>query len=93
MGTWNYRVVRYKDESGFGLHEVFYDDAGLPWAMTKNPISFVCDLHEGPAGIVGALLTARVDAKKRGVLDESKKWPGKNPGDTAKKFKLKSVNK
>lgn len=79
MSSWNYRVVRYKDGSGYGLHEVYYDDDGLPWTMTEDAVRFVCDLSEGPEGIAGSLLTARVDARKRPVLDEPKKWPGKAP--------------
>jgi hypothetical protein len=86
--TWNYRIVRYKNDGGFGLHEVYYDDEGQPWGMTKNPASFVCDTSEGIAGITNALLTARVDAKKRPILDQPKKWPGKNPSDRAKNFRL-----
>lgn len=89
MGHWNYRVVRYRNQGGYGLHEVYYDDDGLPWSMTREPASFVSDFAEGPEAIAGALLTARVDAKKRPVLDEPKKWPGKNPSDSAKGFRLK----
>lgn len=81
MGHWNYRIVRYLNGDGYGLHEVFYDAEGRPWSMTRNPISFTCDLSEGPEGIVNSLLNARVDAKKRPVLDEPKKWPGKNPSE------------
>ena len=77
--SWNYRIVRYKDGSGFGLHEVYYDAEGEPWGMTKEPCSFVCDADEGPQGINAALLTARTDARRRPVLDEPKKWPGKTP--------------
>lgn len=76
---WNYRIVKYKDGSGFGLHEVFYDKDGEPWAMTENPASFVCDNDEGPNGINQSLSRARVDALKRPVFDEPKKWPGKAP--------------
>ena len=27
--TWNYRVVKYSDGSGYGLHEIYYDDDGV----------------------------------------------------------------
>ena len=79
MGTWNYRVVRYRDGSGYGLHEVHYDDAGLPWGMTTNPAGFACDIDEGPNGIIESLLMARTDARKRPVLDEPENWRGRNP--------------
>lgn len=93
MSTWNYRIVQYRDGGGYGLHEVYYDDDGLPWSMTKQPASFVCGMEEGPAGIAGALMMARTDARKRPVLVEPKKWPGKNPGDKYKNFKLGAVAK
>jgi hypothetical protein len=79
--SWNYRIVRYHDGEGFGLHEVFYDDAGLPWGMTENPASFVCGTDEGPAGIRESLLRARFAAIKHPIFDEpeERKWPGKPP--------------
>lgn len=85
MGHWNYRIVKYRDDSGYGLHEVFYDDEGQPWSMTAKPVSFAAD---EPEEIVADLLRARVDARNRPILDEPKKWPGKNPSDRAKVFKL-----
>lgn len=37
--TWNYRVVRRLEPHGktYGIHEVFYDDAGKAFACTENP--------------------------------------------------------
>lgn len=91
---WNYRIVRYANGEGYGLHEVMYDDKGLPWAMTADPCTFACGINEGPQGIKGSLLMARVDAIKRPIFDEPKKgkWPGKPPGGgkragKGKKFK------
>jgi hypothetical protein len=43
---WNYRLVRYRDGSGYGLHEIFYDGDGQPTGMTEQPISFGCDRNE-----------------------------------------------
>jgi hypothetical protein len=77
--SWNYRIVRYKNGSGFGLHEVYYDANGDAWGMTSDPAGFTCDLDEGPKSIVEQLLTARVDARKRPVFDEPETWPGKAP--------------
>jgi hypothetical protein len=69
--TWNYRIVRHHQPSEwFGLHEVFYDEAGCPTSMTANPVDFVCDGDEGSAGIIGSLEMALADAKGRPVLDE-----------------------
>lgn len=90
--SWNYRIVKYRDGSGYGLHEVYYDADGKPWGMTRRPCSFGCDLEEGPQGIVTSLLTARVDARKRAILDEPKKWPGKSPG-TGRNFRLTQTSK
>ena len=79
--TWNYRIVKYRDGSGFGLHEVYYDGQGEPENMTAEPADFVVDAEEGPDGIVRSLRMALVDAKRRGILDEPKEWPGMNPAD------------
>lgn len=79
--SWNYRIVRYRNNDGFGLHEVFYDKNNLPWTMTEEPASFVCGVDEGPNGVKQSLLMARVDAIKRPIFDEPDegKWPGKAP--------------
>lgn len=73
--SWNYRIVRYKDGSGFGLHEVYYcDDTGEAYAMTARPVTFVCDVDEGKAGIEQSLMMARTDARKRPIFDEPESW-------------------
>jgi hypothetical protein len=72
--TWNYRIVRYLDNKGFGLHEVYYNEAGKPYAMTEDPCRFSCDVEEGAEGVRGSLLTAFTDANRRPVFDEPKKW-------------------
>jgi len=77
--SWGYRVVRYKNGGGYGLHEVYYDDAGLPWGMTEKPTGFACDKDEGPTGIEEQLLMAIDDARNEEVFDEPEKWPGKSP--------------
>ena len=79
--SWNYRVVQYLDNRGYGLHEVYYDDEGFPWGMTAEPTSFVCDLHEGSKGIVESLMQAKMDAQRRSIFCEPETWLGKNPGD------------
>ena len=79
MSSWDYRIVRYRNGSGFGLHEVYYDKDGQPWAMTERPASFACDVEEGSDGVVRSLGMAHTAALKRPVLDEPEKWPGKTP--------------
>ena len=41
--SWNYRIVKYANGDGYGLHEVFYDAAGNPKSMTAEPAGFVGD--------------------------------------------------
>ena len=79
MTTWNYRIVRYRDNKGFGLHEVFYDDDGLPWTMTEDPVGFDCGVEEGPEGIRELLDAAMRDVGLHPVLDEPETWPGQAP--------------
>ena len=73
MTTWNYRIVRhhYPSPGWLAIHEVFYDDAGAPTAMTADPVDFCCDEEEGPEGLVQSLELALADAKNRPVLDEN----------------------
>lgn len=74
--TWNYRIVKYKDGSGFGLHEVFYDKSGRPSAMTKESISFVVDNEEGPPILIKSLCMALTDALERPIFEEPEEWLG-----------------
>ena len=79
--SWNDRIVQYRDGAGYGLHEVFYDDAGKPWSMTEAPIGFSCDLDEGPEGIRDSIDMAFADSRREPVLiqPETGQWPGRNP--------------
>ena len=72
--TWNYRIIKYPDENGYGLHEVYYNEDGSPDTMTKDPIDFVCESEEGPEGIIRDLEMALADAKKSPVFDPPKEW-------------------
>jgi len=63
MMTWTYRIIRYSDGRGFGLHEVFYDEIGNPVTMTAEPISFLVETAEGPSALVDMLKQALVDAE------------------------------
>jgi hypothetical protein len=43
--SWNYRVVR--TDQGFGVFEVYYDEAGRPNGTGERPIlDFYCDTPE-----------------------------------------------
>jgi hypothetical protein len=82
MSTWSYRIVKYCNGAGYGLHEVYYDDEGEAWGMTEDPIGFACDEDESPLGVYNALVKAKTDAQFYGVFEEPEegKWPGKAPG-------------
>lgn len=76
--SWNYRIVHHLDGGWYALHEVHYDEDGLPWGMT-DPITFICEQDEGPEGVMHSLKLALSDASKHPVLEEPKVWPGKAP--------------
>jgi hypothetical protein len=74
MNKWNYRIVKYADGSGFGLHEVYYDENGDPQAMTAGPVAFSVPPDEGPDGVQNSLAMAAADAFSRSVFHEPKTW-------------------
>ena len=69
--TWNYRIVRHADGSGFGLHEVYYNEAGEELRMTVEPVTFFSDTAEG---VREALILAKMEATRRPVFDEPQDW-------------------
>lgn len=64
--TWNFRIIDHGD--WLGLHEVLYDEAGVPRSYTAEPVTFVCDKVEGARGIAGSLEMALAGARDRAVL-------------------------
>lgn len=71
MGSWNYRMVHYHDGSGYAVHEVYYDDNGLPTGMTVRPQTPVCD---SPQEVVKILELMLADATKRAIFREPPEW-------------------
>lgn len=69
--SWNYRVVRYKDGSGFGVHEVYYDGDGKATQMTERAVGFV---GESVEEVSAAMRKARQEAFTRPVFDEPESW-------------------
>jgi hypothetical protein len=69
--SWNYRLVKYANGSGFGVHEVHYDANGNPQSMTAEPATFV---GEAPEDIADALLKARADVARRGIFEQPVEW-------------------
>ena len=78
---WKYQIVKYRDGSGFGLHEVFYDVDGKPWGRTVDPEGFWVDTTENADALRLMLIDAFFDVR-HDVLDEPEIWPGKAPGES-----------
>ena len=75
--SWDYRIVKYKSGDGFGLHEIFYDDNGVSWGMSEEPVVFKCYDDEAPqTDIADALLTALVAVRQRPIFKEPDVWEG-----------------
>jgi len=68
---WNYRIVRYAGNNGYGLHEVFYDQEQRPKSMSVDPASFVGGSVEE---VQQALTRAMSDAQTREVFDAPEEW-------------------
>lgn len=48
--TWNHRVIEHEadGEKWRAIHEVYYDDAGAPWAYTANPVGVTWNEDDDP---------------------------------------------
>ncbi len=78
---WTYQIVKYKDGSGFGLHEVFYNDDEEPWGRTDDPEVLN---HLGPSvdkddpitaeGLKRNMALMLCDALLHDVLEEPEEW-------------------
>ena len=68
---WNYRIIKYCNGGGYGLHEVYYDkETGEPESRTEEPCHFFCWEDEGPTGIIKSLQMALDGALSTPVLDD-----------------------
>lgn len=65
--TWNYRIIKYTNGHGCGLHEVYYDDDGKASTATVDPVDFT---GKDAAEIISSLEMALDDAKKLPILHE-----------------------
>src|SRR3954462_15420494 len=73
--TWDYRIVKYRDNTGCGLHEVFYDnETERPRAIKQKPSSFCVSKDETPEDLIKSLELALMDAKHQTVLDDPEDW-------------------
>jgi hypothetical protein len=89
--TWNYRIIKHDgaDCAGhewFALHEVYTDNGKMSWS--EDPISFVCDVEEGPDGVIKSLELALSDARTRPVLlmSELMAQPDRHTGSSFDSF-------
>ena len=46
--SWNHRVIKTTsgDAVSYGIHEVYYDDAGKPSMSTENAVGVIADTHD-----------------------------------------------
>ena len=90
--TWNFRVVRHTEPKSrsvwYGVHEVFYNNAGKPSTMTQEPVQVD---GESVKDIVAYLNMIKRDLKRLPVLDVDKIRWAKPPrgirGSRVRKFK------
>ena len=71
---WNYRIVKYADGSGLGLHEVYYDENNRPCLMSKEPVRFTGE----SVSDVRMSLEAAWSALNRPVFEEPNEWRAKD---------------
>ena len=74
--TWNFRLVKHAEAGSrhvwYGVHEVFYNDAGKPWTMTEDPIQVVGDSQKD---VIACLNLIKRDLARLPVLDADKlRW-------------------
>ena len=68
--SWNYRVIHYKD-GGYGVHEVYYNDAGQAHSWTARPIDFTVSEEDGLDQLREDLEYALKDISSQPVLEEA----------------------
>ena len=53
MGHWNHRIMRHNDDpTWYGLHEVYYNDAGQVVAWTDSPVTVTGESVDDLCGLV-----------------------------------------
>lgn len=51
MTKWNYRVIQ-NIHGELGIHEVYYNDDGIPVACSQNPSPIIVDAELGMPGLL-----------------------------------------
>ena len=78
-GYWIFQIVQYKDGSGFGLHEVYYNGDEVPWGRTDNPEVLFArpSVDDDPPTAEGLRRTMALmlsDAIRHDILYEPEEW-------------------
>jgi hypothetical protein len=80
---WNYRILAHKHNNDiyFQIHEVYYNDQGIPNGYTKNPCTIGSDNIDG----IKFSLTKIVECTEKPIL-----WAGENfPNE----YEIKQIHK
>ena len=67
---WNYRLVKYADGSGFGVHEVYYEN-DKQIGMTETPETL---RGKGRKRLKKNIAMMLADVMRQPVLDELQAW-------------------
>ena len=79
-GYWIFQIVKYKNGSGFGLHEVYYNGDEEPWSMSSKPEilnHLGPDIDDEPVtaeGLKQNMAMMLADAIRHDVLIEPEEW-------------------
>jgi hypothetical protein len=78
MGGWNHRILATEYSNGLGhtelyfqIHEVYYDDQGLPYTHTINPIPVAAESMEELNWVLGEMQKAT----QKPILWAGEKFP------------------
>lgn len=78
MGFWNYRIIKYMDGRGYGLHEVHYDENGSVRGYAECLATFYVSTEDdeletdekAQREMIRDIARALADAAARDILDE-----------------------
>jgi hypothetical protein len=84
MGTWNYRIVKHREQlagevetAWYGLHEVYYADDGEMLSRTEYPVLGRDTPEELIDGLEMMLRAAKKNLDTQDIIDdEATEWPG-----------------
>jgi hypothetical protein len=71
--SWNHRVIEFRDPDGSvwrAIHEVHYDDAGLPVAYTEGHAVVIADAENCPEEMIRILDRMRAAVEKPVLIEK-----------------------